>query len=172
MPPVAATKAAPYGAHGSTLNNLAPGTSNSDKMLVRTIASSGVNGYTPLCLGCHRAGSYATGSTGSRMDQHNGRGSYATNGCFTCHMWEAANVVTTGASGKIFPHGMNKRWATIGKTATAGSLQRVDAFVGGSSQTNGNYATKLCWTPATIGTALDGSGAVGCGRTAQEYGPR
>ncbi len=162
MPPVAGTKTAPYGAHGSTNNGIVVGTSNSDRMLVRSIASAtGI--YTPLCLGCHKATSYSAGATGSRMSSHAGRGTYATYGCFTCHMWESANAVT-GASDTIYPHGMNKRWTTIGTTATAGSLQMVDAFVGGASQTNGNYATKQCWTAANIS-----GGTVACGRTAQTY---
>ena len=135
-----------YGPHGSTLTNAGPGTSNSDRMLVRTIATTATTG-TPLCVGCHRQTSYADGATNTstRNNRHgvNANARYVQ-GCFTCHMWENPAVVLPAiGTGKIYPHGMNKKWAaTI--DGIAGSQQMVDTFLGGWF-INNNYATRQCW---------------------------
>lgn len=137
---------APKGPHGSNNVGVGPGTSNSDRMLVATIATDQVNGGTPLCLVCHKSTSYLTGNTGSNNSRHGAdtNPSRAPEGCFSCHMWENP-VVVTGGTGDIFPHGMNKRWALIGVGPAAGSLQMVDAFNGGW-YTNIDYQNKTCWT--------------------------
>lgn len=156
MPPVTTGKTAPYGPHGSTLVGTAPGTTNSDRMLVKTITST--SSGTPLCLGCHRPGSYQTNSIGSRADYHSKR-TFAQ-GCFACHIWDNA-LYGAGATDDIYPHGMNKRWiSTLG--GVTGSGQMVDSFNGGW-YSNMNYTTKQCWMsgPSNI-----------CGdRNAQTYGP-
>lgn len=157
MPPVAGTKTAPYGPHGSANIGNGPGASNTDNMLVATIATAGTGG-TPLCLGCHRAASYQTGSTNSRGSRHGADTilARAPQGCFSCHMWENAGVgVASGGvvgNGKIYPHGMNKRWALIAG-GTAGSGQMVDSFNGGW-YTNIDYTAKKCWTTTSTGGTL------------------
>jgi len=146
----------PSGPHGSSLNGTGPGTSNTDKMLVATIAT-GASGGTPLCLVCHKSTSYLTGNTGSNNSRHGPDTTLtrAPQGCFSCHMWENPAVVTSG-TGDIFPHGMNKRWALIATGPTAGSLQMVNAFNGGW-YTNMNYTTKRCWTTNSAGAKPTGS---------------
>lgn len=152
MPPVAGTKAAPYGPHGSTLPiGTYVGTGNSDRMLVRTIASNS-NG-TPLCLGCHRPGSTQGGNTGSRFSRHGGASVGQAQGCFSCHMWDSADI--TPGAGDIFPHGMNKRWALRGGS-TPSTGQMVDSFNGGW-YTDINYTTKQCWTVTGTGATIAGS---------------
>ena len=144
MPPASTAKSAPYGPHGSSNVGIAPGTSNSDRMLVRTITTdTGGSSLTPLCSGCHRLSSYASGNTGTRNGRHGAGGvSRYPQGCFTCHMWENPAVVA-GGTGDIFPHGMNKKWAATIDTVV-GSQQMVDTFLGGWF-INNNYATRQCW---------------------------
>ena len=157
MPPSGTTKTAPYGPHGSNNNGIGPGTSNSDKMLVRTIVPDAANGGTPLCLGCHLATPYLNGGAATRASRHgpeSGSPARTPQGCFSCHMWE--NPATTGGTGDIFPHGMNKRWAKRGTSATlAGSLQPVDSFNGGW-YTDINYSTKQCWNVDDLGNDATG----------------
>jgi len=136
----------PQGPHGSTNNGIGPGTSNSDKLLVATIASTEANA-TPLCLVCHKTASYWTGATGSRYGEH-GFGSHTRiEGCFACHMWDYSSTPATGGnSGKIVAHGWNKRWYwREGATSTLGSGQLVNSFMGGY-MADINYVTPECWT--------------------------
>ncbi len=139
----------PRGSHGSTLNNVGPGTSNSDKMLIATIQSS--SSGTPLCLVCHRATSYNTGSTGSRFPDHSRGNHRVAEGCFTCHMWDFAGTTlnTGGKSGRINAHGWNKRyyWRESGSSLVAGTREMADRFVGGYNS-DVNFATRQCWTDA------------------------
>lgn len=142
---------APKGPHGSNNNGTAPGTSNTDKMLVATIASTS-NG-TPLCLVCHKSTSYATNDIGSNNTRH-GTASMTSEGCFACHMWSNAAL---GGDGKIYPHGMNARWYTwFGGAAGSGSGQMVDKFNGGW-YTNMDYTTKQCWATNSSGGKISGS---------------
>ncbi len=150
--------AAPNGPHGSSLTGVGPGTSNSDKLLVATIASSSAG--TPLCLVCHKSTSYNPGSTGSRYGPHSQSAHRVAEGCFACHMWDYAAPLTGytygGNSGKINAHGWNKRWyyregvegsgQNRGKyVLTMGSGQAVEAFNGGYLA-DINYTTPQCWT--------------------------
>lgn len=163
-------KAAPYGPHGSTLNNaltVTSGagtivTSNSDKMLIATIASTTQN--TPLCLKCHgqgtTAGVYTTAVTGSRMSQHNGGNESGIEGCFFCHMWENSATTPTGSM-KIYPHGMNKKWTKYPDGVATPTQHMADSFVGGW-YTNIDYVNKLCWTVNSGGAVIN---ATACGRT-------
>ena len=141
----------PSGVHGSNNNGTTVGTSNTDMMLIATIAST--SSGTPLCLVCHKSTSYSTGNTGSRNSRH-GTASMTSEGCFACHMWSNA---TLGGDGKIYPHGLNARWYTIyGGTAGSGSQQMVLSFNGGW-YTNMKYDTKQCWAVNASGKAISGS---------------
>lgn len=143
------SSSSPMGPHGSSLNNLGPGTSNSDKMLVATIQSS-ANG-TPLCLVCHRSTSYVTASTGSRFPEHHRGNHRVAEGCFTCHMWDFSGTTlnTGGKSGKLLVHGMNKRyyWRESGSSLTAGTRIMADRFNAGYIS-DMDYANRRCWTDA------------------------
>ncbi len=132
----------PSGPHGSTFTGTGPGTSNADRLLIATIASTGDG--TPLCLRCHLIGSYEGGNTGSRFSRHGTASTGNNEGCLACHMWENA-AVSTGATGDIFPHGMNRRWATIGTSTSASTGAMVDSFNGGWYTTI-DYAGKRCFT--------------------------
>jgi len=143
----------PKGPHGSNLNGSALGTSNTDKMLVATIASTS-NG-TPLCLVCHKATTY--GGSGNAAGSNNSRhatSSMGGGGCFECHMWSNAAL---GGDDNIYPHGMNARWYTwFGGAPGSGTQQMVDKFNGGW-YTNINYTTKQCWATDSSNKKISGS---------------
>ncbi len=150
----------PSGPHGSSVNNLLPavlaakippapvGSSNADKMLIASLAPA--SNATPLCVRCHLTSVYVSDDTNSRMSEHRSHaGGRAPQGCLSCHMWNnpSANI---GGDGLIYPHGLNRRWWTLGTTTysatlASGSGQMVDSFLGGW-YTNMNYTGKTCWT--------------------------
>ena len=143
------TSTSPRGPHGGTSAAAGPGTANTNKMLVATIASSTAG--TPLCLVCHRSSVYMGTPTGSDF-QIRDHGSHDPNasGCFSCHMMDlnTSPTVPAGAGGntlKINAHGWNKRWTYTENvsTSTPGSGQMVDAFIGGFIR-NINYTTRSC----------------------------
>jgi hypothetical protein len=64
-------------------------------------------------------------------------------------MWNNPVANNGVGTGKIYPHGMNMRWYTIGtQAAGSGSGQMTDAFNGGW-YTNMDYTNKKCWTTNT-----------------------
>lgn len=150
------TSTSPRGPHGSTLNNVGPGTSNSDKMLIATIQST--SSGTPLCLVCHKSTSYVSASTGSRFPEHSRGNHKVAEGCFTCHMWDFAGTTlnTGGKSGRIIAHGMNKRyyWRESGSTLVAGTRVMADRFNAGYIS-DMNYTGRQCFTDASTTRGCD-----------------
>ena len=147
----------PRGPHGSSLTGVGPGTANSDKMLVATIASS-TGSSTPLCLVCHKTTSYFTASTGSRYPEHNRGNHKVAEGCFACHMWDHAGTTlnTGGKSEKIIAHGLNKRyyWRESGSSLTAGTRVMADRFNAGYIS-DMDYAARRCYTDADATRGCD-----------------
>lgn len=160
----------PSGPHGSTINGALPavmaakippapaGSSNGDKMLIASLVP-GATG-TPLCVRCHLASVYWSSNTNSRMTRHNADGAAGRSpqSCLSCHMWNnpSANI---GGDGLIYPHGLNRRWYTLGTGAAGtGTQQMVDSFNGGW-YTNMDYTSgaKKCWTTATGNVAPAGA---------------
>lgn len=143
----ATTTTSPLGPHGSSLNGTGIGTSNSDKMLRATIVSSAGTG-TPLCLLCHKSGSYWSGNTGSNMNRHGQWDVIQSPGCFLCHMYRFNGSTGAGTDGgndgRIIAHGMNDRFVYLEKgTGLAGNGQMNTTFIGGQ-QTNTNFTAKTC----------------------------
>ena len=151
--PSAKSTTVPSGPHGSSNIGTTAAPSNSDKMLIATLVTT--NGATPLCLRCHLSTTY-TGNSNSRNNQTHSAGYRGlTTGCLSCHMWDRSTGTYVG-TGKIYPHGMNKRWVNVTGTATLGTGQMVDSFIAGY-QSNINYSLKTCTTES------------GCSRTNQGY---
>ncbi len=143
MPPTGTkSTTGPSGPHGSTAAGATAAPSNSDRMLFKTLVTTG--GATPLCLACHLSSAYTSKTLSRNITVHTAAYRGMTEGCFGCHMWDRSTGTYTG-TGKIFPHGMNKRWVNVTGTATAGSGHMVDSFLSGY-QSNINYATKTCTT--------------------------
>ena len=141
----------PSGAHGSANVGAAPGTTNTDKMLIATIASTGAG--TPLCLRCHLQTVYTganfafSRAAAGRVHLNGGAYRGYVSGCFTCHMWDRSAGVYVG-TGRIFPHGMNKKWVNVTDTGVANAVANqhmVDSFIAGYQSTI-NYSAKTCIT--------------------------
>lgn len=117
----------PKGPHGS----------NNDHILVATIQSSSTTG-TPLCFVCHSMDIYWNVRTamGSNFIQHPNKQSNhkLPMGCFGCHMYDYSDYgsSTGGNTGKIYIHGMNKKfvYSETGTNVT-GSGDVADAFISG-----------------------------------------
>ena len=172
-PAYPSTKSAtvPSGPHGSNVNGALPatlaakippapaGSANGDRMLIASLVP-GATG-TPLCVECHLASVYWSTDTNSRMTRHKSDGSVASRSpqaCLSCHMWNnpSANI---GGDGLIYPHGLNRRWYTLGTgAARTGTQQMVDSFNGGW-YTNMDYTSgaRKCWTSGTGNIAPAGA---------------
>lgn len=157
MPPNG-TKTQPSGPHGSDVNNTefttpkvpgpaVAGTTNADRMLVATIASTTAG--TPLCLTCHRTGVYWVKGTApnspasSRNSTEHGDATHQfVQGCFTCHMFDdKANTDTPNATNMIYPHGMNRKWAASGAMTDSFNAGAYYNIVYGAAGSNSCYTS-------------------------------
>ncbi len=158
-PQLSKSTAVPSGPHGSALGGTTAAPSNSDKMLIATLVTT--LGSTPLCLRCHLSNAYEADNFSRNTTTHSPMYRDMIEGCLGCHMWDRSTGTYIG-TGKIYPHGMNKRWVNVTGTATLGNGQMADSFISGY-QSNANYSAKTCTTTATNSTGGT------CGRTNARY---